>query len=276
MRLNINVNKALNMCNYKPIITNSCDTILTHDKVFIKSIFNEPFSSDKNTNIIMSLLSGLIYKHKDNSVLNNTCISWGLTSDNYTIYNIQDKLVFGVFIINKTIIIVFKGSSNIHDFLADIDFGDYSSPDDNILGEVHRGMHNILYSKMDGGELRCDVITDIISEYSDNYNIFLTGHSLGAGLATIFYQHLKNSVKNNIKIITFGSPRVGNKLFRNNIEESTRFVHKNDIVTKLPLNIMDYYHIPKKVHLNKESSFWKLKWWSIDDHKIDHYFLALL
>lgn len=86
--------------------------------------------------------------------------------------------------------------------------------------------------------------------------VIFTGHSLGGALATISYSQfmskwMKDQVHENIKnvkyeCVTFGAPRVGNLAFardfrkqcqyftENGPTEFGRFVHKNDIVPRLP------------------------------------------
>ena len=70
--------------------------------------------------------------------------------------------------------------------------------------------------------------------------LFVTGHSLGGALATIFgarYALVHSNHK--IKVITFGCPRVGNRNFRELTEclpnlSITRVVHDNDLIPRWP------------------------------------------
>lgn len=279
----------LNTIYAKSLVNEQNDVICEYDKLFIKKIFSNPFIDSKNTNIIMCLLSGLIYKYSDIDILDGTCKSWGLTNDNYNIYNIDNKeLVFGIFVIQKTLIIVFKGSSSFKDFLTDINFVEYDSPVDYTLGKVHKGIYNRLFNTeniINGVKHpRCEIIIDLVKKYPDNYNIYLTGHSLGGGLATSFYQYLNacTNMSHDIKLVTFGSPRVGDSVFVNSMNiNCSRFVNKNDIVPHLPLSIYGYKHIPTKIHIpldntDLHASCFKLNTWSLDDHGIDQYFFSLI
>ena len=76
--------------------------------------------------------------------------------------------------------------------------------------------------------------------------IWITGHSLGAALATLAADRYRN-VKG---LYTYGSPRVGDKDFKKNFRMNTyRFVNNNDIVTKVPPAGM-YRHVGELRHID--------------------------
>lgn len=117
--------------------------------------------------------------------------------------------------------------------------------------------------------------------------IFVTGHSLGAAIATVVTTRLP--VKP-VATYTYGSPRVGNRKFRKhfNIDYSCyRFVNNNDIVTAVPGPIM-YDHVGTNYYISYKKTIHKgmnpfLNWWDrirglfrawrkgeIFDHVYDH------
>jgi hypothetical protein len=81
----------------------------------------------------------------------------------------------------------------------------------------------------------------------DNIPLYITGHSLGAALATVATQELEHnpSVRGRIAACyTFGSPRVGNTQYDKNFKAPIyRMVNTTDIVTVIPLLAMGYVHI---------------------------------
>jgi hypothetical protein len=81
--------------------------------------------------------------------------------------------------------------------------------------------------------------------------LYITGHSLGAALATVATNNLENEVIDGVPIkdqiaacYTFGSPRVGNKQYDRVFKAPIyRIVNSTDIVTVVPLLVMGYIHI---------------------------------
>jgi hypothetical protein len=91
--------------------------------------------------------------------------------------------------------------------------------------------------------------------HSINYKLVTTGHSLGGGCSTIFSYLIANqNIKQNIACVTFGAPRVMNKLliskFNKFIEDNNilfrRYVENGDPITLLPFTTKSgnssYYH----------------------------------
>ena len=89
-------------------------------------------------------------------------------------------------------------------------------------------------------------IIQIEARNNPNVNIWFTGHSLGAALATLAAYNCP--YPNNIKgIYTFGTPGVGNKAFVDDFNSrlrniDIRFQNSNDIVTRLTPNNHDTGH----------------------------------
>ena len=116
--------------------------------------------------------------------------------------------------------------------------------------------------------------------------IWITGHSLGAAMATICASRLEHL---NPKLYTYGSPRVGGENFVKGLKvEHQRFVNNNDAVPKFPLWIMGFGHhgelhyIDYHGHTTKNISYWRrfkdqmrgrwsaLKKWQFFDGLYDH------
>jgi triacylglycerol lipase len=84
--------------------------------------------------------------------------------------------------------------------------------------------------------------------------VLITGHSLGAALATLLYVDWSSKVSETarIELVTFGSPRVGDAKFLTCFEERTgkgpnrrviRFVNDQDLVTRVAPRAMGYQHV---------------------------------
>lgn len=215
----------------------------------------------KNKELAMCILSNLIYYY-DNDILNNNIKKWGI---DYKLI-ILDTLVYIIFYSKDYIFIVFKGTTNFNEIFSDIDI---IQIDDsyNIPGKIHRGFHNLILKNKIVESIKNE-LENITSNYS-SIPIIITGHSLGAALATIFYAYLKTVyIGCTLELITFGSPRVGDYEFSKSLS-STRFVHGNDIITKLPFFKYKHIELP-----NTLGSFYSYHIFT--DHYLEGYYLELL
>jgi hypothetical protein len=114
-------------------------------------------------------------------------------------------------------------------------------------GEVRNGFNRI-YSEKNGGRKPTikETITKLFEERQDllshNSKVFITGHSLGAGLATLAALHIskiaeKQDIKASINLYTFASPRVGDETFANqfNTFPGYRIINSEDLIQSVPL-----------------------------------------
>lgn len=113
-------------------------------------------------------------------------------------------------------------------------------------GGIHRGFVGAYTS----------IMKDIKAEIEKlpwSLPIYITGHSLGAALATVATQYLEKDIieegkaplKDRIAACyTFGSPRVGDVLFSERLKSPVyRVVNTRDVVTVVPLLAMGYIHV---------------------------------
>ena len=108
------------------------------------------------------------------------------------------------------------------DFMTNADFWLTDWPKG---GKVHRGFKNALDEVWD------DLFTYLTALQRGGRKIWMTGHSLGAALATLAADRY-GEVQG---VYTFGSPRVGNLRFKESYStRAYRFVNGGDIVTKIP------------------------------------------
>lgn len=156
---------------------------------------------------------------------------------------------------DKIVIIAFRGSEMpikgksmvklIYDWIfTDFNFFLRPFPEVGSKAEIHTGFYNatdIVYKKIKKAIRRH---TD--DSLAKNKTIWLTGHSLGGGLAPITAIKL---IKDGIKVQgvhTFGAPRFANPFlaqFMSKRLRLERWVFNNDIVAKLPFKKFGFEHV---------------------------------
>ena len=89
--------------------------------------------------------------------------------------------------------------------------------------------------------------------------LYVTGHSLGAAMATIASGRIQSKV---LALVTFGSPRVGNKEYVNSLTVTHYRVQNNcDDVTKVPFMLMGFTHHGTHKYMNYYGEFRDLTPW---------------
>ena len=138
---------------------------------------------------------------------------------------------------NSYAVLAFRGTEVTK--LTDIKTDAKASMVSLIEGRVHKGFINAYKS----------VETEVEKSVArlDGIPLYITGHSLGAALATVATQYLEAKPAFSSQIAacyTFGSPRVGNDQFDRDLKSAIyRVVNTTDIVTVVPLLAMGYTHI---------------------------------
>ncbi|KAJ7961913.1 Phospholipase A1 [Quillaja saponaria] len=86
----------------------------------------------------------------------------------------------------------------------------------------------------------------LLQSYGDEpLSLTITGHSLGAALATLAAFDIKTTFKRAplVTVMSFGGPRVGNRNFRHHLEKQgtkiLRIVNSDDLITKVPGFVID-------------------------------------
>jgi hypothetical protein len=138
--------------------------------------------------------------------------------------------------------------------------------------------------------------------------LFLTGHSLGAALATLTAASFYYEGRPVHSVYGFGSPRVGCRHFRKSYtsrdqERTFRVVNQHDLIARIPPRFLRYRHVgllrylDDKCTVHEDPSFWKrLRLYvdpkerdsreyinaiidrfpgAIDDHRIENYLKKL-
>ena len=128
------------------------------------------------------------------------------------------------------------------------------------LNDVMADLHIIKNTAMAGGRVHGgfqkevnDLWMDILAELEHNdqlkvrKDVYMTGHSLGAAMATISATRYKPT-----ELFTFGSPRVGGSRFVKNIKcTHYRFMNNNDIVCRIPPAWLGFKHHGEMIYFNR-------------------------
>jgi predicted lipase len=186
----------------------------------------------------------------------------------------------------KNLAVVFRGSESIKDWYYDLQILKHKYKD---KIWIHSGFYNQLHS--DNIHL-CIInkVRSILDQYPD-YKIFVTGHSLGGALATLFGYILAHEIDNFITVVSFASPRIGNYHWKKSFEEKLNLKHfrvtnNRDLITATPT--INYYHVGTDIKLYKDSFYINVgkthscfdytifSNWSVIDHSCELYYENLV
>jgi len=182
---------------------------------------------------------------------------------------------------DSTIFVVYRGSTDIGDWVNNLNaiLTDYPK----CSGcSVHKGFYNAeqgIISKM---------LTEVKSLKAKfpSYTVVVTGHSLGAAVATLTALDFLDAGITPLRMFHFGSPRVGNTAFANyasaKIVDRNRNTHHKDMVPHCPMHERfthisgEWYEddsgLKQCLGLEDESCSYQWHITSIDDHM---YYLGL-
>ncbi len=188
----------------------------------------------------------------------------GCTNPNF-IFTSKDTKPIAFIFLNKdinTIYIIFRGTQTINDAIIDISYDYYNvvNPDYNTdLMHIHKeylSIYNDIKNK----------IVDNINSITKNYisisaalesstqpistqpssekliNIFICGHSMGAGLSYILAEDISSNKEYNVKVVGIAPPKVGNKIFTSSLYDKCSYVmsviNMSDIIPSMPWSYM--------------------------------------
>ncbi|CAJ0587658.1 unnamed protein product, partial [Mesorhabditis spiculigera] len=169
---------------------------------------------------------------------------WQIVSQKTTVCDALTQLCSGYIVksdVLRQIIVVFRGTKT--DVQLILEGWSTLKPQQEYYG---MGLVNSYFAK--ASDLLFDPVYQALADPQwKSYNVVFTGHSLGAALATLAAartaaQGLRTSQQ--IKMYTFGEPRVGNvqfaASFNNLVPEAFRVIFRSDIVPHLPGCNKDY------------------------------------
>ena len=169
----------------------------------------------------------------------------------------------------EMIIVAFRGTQEITDFLTDATF----KLEDGPVGQVHRGFKRGLNEVWDNDDVSMKSYLERCQD--NNQSIWFCGHSLGAALATLAAANyaLKDNVSNasSIKgIYTIGQSRVGNSTFATAFDailatKCFRIVNNSDAVPMLPPLglLLKYKHVGQLCYIDSDGGLQLTRsWWN--------------
>ncbi|XVE76847.1 hypothetical protein DITRI_Ditri13aG0013000 [Diplodiscus trichospermus] len=152
----------------------------------------------------------------------------------------------------RDVVIAFRGTATCLEWLENLRATLTSLPDDmaNVGAKSSGAMvESGFLSLYTSGTVTCPSLQNTVREevrrvlemYGDQpLSLTITGHSLGAALATLAANDINSKFGNAsmVTVISFGGPRVGNQSFRCQLEKSgtkiLRIVNSDDLITKVP------------------------------------------
>jgi predicted lipase len=157
------------------------------------------------------------------------------------------------------VVVAIRGTEGVLEWLIDAQFGQVPFPFFN-PGRTEQGFTNF-YSTLRTGPSAADpraidALRGLVGG-STVKTLRITGHSLGAALATLLaFDVAGNGVFANPTVYTFASPRVGDKVFAGTYDDlvrtSWRVTNLNDIVPHLPPELAGYVHIDAELPINSD------------------------
>jgi triacylglycerol lipase len=139
-------------------------------------------------------------------------------------------------------VLSFRGTdaSDLADIVDDLEFKFTPWPRG---GRVHEGFAHALASIRPS-------IDAALASYDGR--LLITGHSLGAGIATLLASDLIPT-RPDTELYTFGSPRCGDAAFAATVSPKLnhRYVDCCDKITRIPLSLMEYCHIGDPLYIDR-------------------------
>lgn len=187
--------------------------------------------------------------YEDEDAIRSEVANWGLS--HCDVWSIEDTEAF-LAANESSIVLAFRGTepTDVDDWASDLQIKLVRGP----AGRVHEGFQLAL------GYVWPRVHAAILKqrESGGRKNLWVTGHSLGAAIATLAVAKLRLEQQHPVDgLYTYGHPRTGDpdfaQAFDSNMGNRTyRVVNNNDVVPRVPPRKMGYSHVGEVVYFDSD------------------------
>lgn len=176
---------------------------------------------------------------------------WGLTAKFVSSAHIRQGDTQAVILGDADkVIVAFRGTEpdRLRDWITDAQILLVPGP----AGRVHRGFRDAL------GLVHQRVRAEVGALQDRGQSLWVTGHSLGAALATLFAARLRFEEDKPVwGLYTFGQPRTGDRDFARAFDTDSkdltfRFVNNSDVVPRVPPRTGLYSHVGTFLYFDRE------------------------
>jgi predicted lipase len=174
--------------------------------------------------------------------------------------NLPDFKVFGFIAQSGSdVVVAIRGTEGVFEWIMDSLFAPVPFPFAD-AGQAEQGFTNFYVTLRTGSNIVQSRVIDALRPLTATGTIKtlrIAGHSLGAALATLLAIDVSdNSVFKAPTVYTFGSPRVGDKVFAGTydglVPNSWRIENLNDIVPHVPPLWAGYVHVDAAYPINSD------------------------
>ena len=160
----------------------------------------------------------------------------------------------------ETLFVAFRGSVNIQNWIDNIQSSKINPYSDTSIG-VEKGFYKAY------NYVKTEIFDNLplLAKKYGTHDILITGHSLGAAMATLMTYEVSTSIPiyTVTHLITFGSPRVGNPEFVQSFNHHYsnvyyRITHYYDMVPHVPEEFMGYLHISNEIWYNEDNTYFTI------------------
>lgn len=204
---------------------------------------------DERNSLSLALACDLAYE-KENAI-SSTVEKWGYNFVGFKSVVKKPDIDTQLFVMSndENIVVVFRGSESLKDWFAN--FQTVYDPGPLKNTKAHEGFQDALFPSV------ISVTNLIDSVWKEEKKIWVTGHSLGGALCSLYAGMLIEHGYKVYGIYTFASPRPGDGAFESKLNSRVigphfRVVNSGDIVPHVPPEPF-YSHPGKRVILKEES-----------------------